>query len=239
MVIDLDPGEGVGFDQVKDAALQSHRSLEAIGLQSFALLTGGKGIHVVVPIVARAQWRDVRAFAKAFCAALAEAAPERFTISLPKEERRGRIFLDYLRNQRTATAVLPYSARARAGSGCCTGRLKGTRRHRQLQRLLDRRHREAPKACEVEQARRLGPGPSATAAARLNGPPFGCATLLLDQHQPALHFACNLGPGISALPGALCAAHPNLSRHRQLLCTFPTNGSDSLPMLARTRIRRA
>jgi len=116
MVIDLDPGEGVGFDAVKAAALQLHRSFDAIGLQSFALLSGGKGIHVVVPIEPIADWAEVRDFAKSFCAALADAAPDRFTIALPKKERRGRIFLDFLRNQRTATAILPYSARARDGS---------------------------------------------------------------------------------------------------------------------------
>ena len=115
LVIDLDPGEEVTFDQVKDAALQLHRSFEAIGLRSFALLSGGKGIHVVVPLEPRAEWDEVREFAKAFCSALAEADPQRFTIALPKKERRGRIFLDFLRNQRTATAIMPYSARARAG----------------------------------------------------------------------------------------------------------------------------
>jgi len=115
MVIDLDPGEGVGFDEVKEAALQLRRSFDALGLQSFALLTGGKGIHVVVPLIAQAEWGTVREFAKAFCTTLAEADPERFTVALPKKDRRGRIFLDFLRNQRTATAILPYSARARAG----------------------------------------------------------------------------------------------------------------------------
>ena len=115
LVIDLDPGEGVGFEQVKSAAFQLHRSFDALGLTSFALLSGGKGIHVVVPIVPAAKWRQVREFAKSFCTALAEAAPDRFTVALPKKERGGRIFLDFLRNQRTATAVLPYSARARDG----------------------------------------------------------------------------------------------------------------------------
>lgn len=115
MVVDLDPGEGVGFASVKEAALQLHRSFDALGLESFALLTGGKGIHVVVPIDPVSTWKQVREFAKVFCSALAEAAPDRFTIALPKKERRGRIFLDFLRNQRTATAILPYSARARAG----------------------------------------------------------------------------------------------------------------------------
>lgn len=116
MVIDLDPGEGVTFEQVKDAAVQLRRSFEAIGLDSFALLTGGKGIHVVVPIQPDGTWVEFKEFAKTFCSALAEADPNRFTVALPKNRRRGRIFLDYLRNQRTATAILPYSARARDGA---------------------------------------------------------------------------------------------------------------------------
>ena len=116
LVIDLDPGEGVGFDDVKSAALQVHRGLDAVGLESFALLSGGKGMHVVVPLTPRAEWDEVREFAKAFCTALADADPSRFTVALRKQERRGRIFLDYLRNQRTATAILPYSARARNGA---------------------------------------------------------------------------------------------------------------------------
>jgi bifunctional non-homologous end joining protein LigD len=96
------------------------RGFEAVGLDSFALLTGGKGIHIVVPLLPEAAWDVVREFAKSFCTALAEAAPERFTVALPKPQRRGRIFLDYLRNQRTATAIMPYSARARAGMPVAT-----------------------------------------------------------------------------------------------------------------------
>jgi bifunctional non-homologous end joining protein LigD len=115
LVIDLDPGQGVDFEQVKAAALQVRRSFESLGLESFALLTGGKGIHILVPLVPEDGWSPVREFAKSFCTALADAAPDRFTVALPKKERRGRIFLDFLRNQRTATAILPYSARARSG----------------------------------------------------------------------------------------------------------------------------
>jgi bifunctional non-homologous end joining protein LigD len=115
LVIDLDPGEGILFEQVKAAAVQLQRSFESLGLQSFALLTGGKGIHVVVPLLPDVEWDAVREFAKAFCTAVAEADASRFTTALPKKQRAGRIFLDFLRNQRTATAVLPYSARARAG----------------------------------------------------------------------------------------------------------------------------
>lgn len=116
LVVDLDPGEGVSFTAVKAAALQVRRSFLEIGLESFALLTGSKGIHVIVPITPAAEWPEVREFAKLFCSALAQTAPRRFTVALPKERRRGRIFLDFLRNQRTATAILPYSLRARDGS---------------------------------------------------------------------------------------------------------------------------
>jgi bifunctional non-homologous end joining protein LigD len=87
----------------------------AVGLESFALLTGGKGVHVVVPLEPAAEWAEVDEFAKTFCTALADGAPNRFTVALPKPQRRGRIFLDFLRNHRTATAVMPYSARARGG----------------------------------------------------------------------------------------------------------------------------
>jgi bifunctional non-homologous end joining protein LigD len=73
-------------------------------------------VHLVVPIAPELEWAQVREFAKSFCTALAEAAPERFRVALPKAERSGRIFLDFLRNQRTATAILPYSARARDGT---------------------------------------------------------------------------------------------------------------------------
>ena len=115
LVIDLDPDPKLGFDKVKEAAFQVQRSFEALGLESFALLSGGKGIHVIVPLDPVAEWDEVRDFAKSFCTALAEAAPERFTVALPKAQRRGRIFLDFLRYQRTATAIMPWSARARPG----------------------------------------------------------------------------------------------------------------------------
>ena len=115
IVIDLDPDPKLGFDAVKSAALQLRRSFDAIGLESFALLSGGKGIHVVVPVRPEEGWDVVREFTKQFAAALADADPAHFTVALPKPQRRGKIFLDYLRNHRTATAVLPYSARARPG----------------------------------------------------------------------------------------------------------------------------
>lgn len=120
LVIDLDPDPALAFDAVRDAALQVRRTLEAISLESFAMLTGGKGIHIIVPIKPVAAWDEVRKFAKTFCTALATAEPDKFTVALPKRDRRGRIFLDFLRNQRTATAIQPYSARARTGMPVAT-----------------------------------------------------------------------------------------------------------------------
>jgi bifunctional non-homologous end joining protein LigD len=80
------------------------------------LLTGGKGIHVVVPLDASKDWSTVKDFAERFSRAIAEAEPATFTANIRKEQRKGRIFLDWLRNQRGATAVMPYSARAREGA---------------------------------------------------------------------------------------------------------------------------
>ncbi|TFI57003.1 hypothetical protein E2493_17330 [Sphingomonas parva] len=116
IAFDLDPGEGTGFPEVRTAAFTMHRVLGELGLASFPLLSGGKGVHVVVPLTPSSEWPEVRAFAHKICAVLAEAEPQLYTIALPKSERKGRIFLDYLRNQRSATAILPYSLRARPGA---------------------------------------------------------------------------------------------------------------------------
>jgi bifunctional non-homologous end joining protein LigD len=80
------------------------------------LLSGGKGLHVVAPLDASKDWATVKSFAERFSRAIAEADPEMFTANIRKEQRKGRIFLDWLRNQRGATAVMPYSARAREGA---------------------------------------------------------------------------------------------------------------------------
>jgi bifunctional non-homologous end joining protein LigD len=116
LVFDLDPDVGLDFNKVKQAAVRLRGLLQDLGLKSFPLLSGGKGIHVVVPLDASAGWPVVKSFADRFSRAIAEAEPEMFTANIRKVQRKGRIFLDWLRNQRGATAVMPYSARAREGA---------------------------------------------------------------------------------------------------------------------------
>ncbi|MDB5681967.1 MAG: ATP-dependent ligase [Sphingomonas bacterium] len=116
LVFDLDPDEGLGFEAVKKAAADLKGHLVEIGLVSFAMLSGGKGVHVVVPLTPDAEWPGVKDFADRFCRALAQAEPDRFVATMSKAKRKGKIFLDWLRNQRGATAVMPYTARARSGA---------------------------------------------------------------------------------------------------------------------------
>jgi bifunctional non-homologous end joining protein LigD len=116
MVFDLDPDEGLDFGDVKRAAVDIRAQLADLGLASFAMLSGGKGVHIVVPLTPGHSWDDHKDFARRFAEALALGAPERFTATMAKSKRRGKIFIDWLRNQRGATAVLPYSVRAREGA---------------------------------------------------------------------------------------------------------------------------
>ena len=116
MVFDLDPDEGLDFGDVKSAAKDIHDRLADLGLTTFAMLSGGKGVHVVVPLTPGHSWDAHKDFSKRFAEALSMAEPDRFTANLAKAKRKGKIFIDYLRNQRGSTAVLPYSARARSGA---------------------------------------------------------------------------------------------------------------------------
>ncbi len=116
LVFDLDPDEGLDFAAVRDAAVRLRDLLVDMGLTTFPMLTGGKGIHVIAPLDMTADWDAVSSFAERFSRAVSEAEPERFTANMRKVQRKGRIFLDWLRNQRGSTAVLPYSARAREGA---------------------------------------------------------------------------------------------------------------------------
>ncbi|WP_288936441.1 DNA ligase D [Sphingomonas sp. GV3] len=116
MVFDLDPDEALDFAETRKAAQYVADQLAEIGLTSFPLLSGGKGVHVVVPLMPGAEWPIVRDFAERFAKALAAADPDRFVAVMTKAKRKGRIFIDYLRNQRGSTAIMPYAARARAGA---------------------------------------------------------------------------------------------------------------------------
>jgi bifunctional non-homologous end joining protein LigD len=113
MIFDLDPDVGLDFADVRTAAHDIRDHLSDIGLVSFPMLSGGKGVHVVVPLTPHADWETVKDFSRRFAMALAEAEPDRFVATMSKAKRVGRIFIDYLRNQRGATAAVAYGVRAR------------------------------------------------------------------------------------------------------------------------------
>lgn len=116
LVFDLDPGPGVPFADVKRAATRIRRLLAEMELECFLRVSGGKGLHVVVPLAAGCDWGLARRFAHGFADALAQSEPDRFVATATKSRRNRRIFVDYLRNGRGATAVASYSLRARAGA---------------------------------------------------------------------------------------------------------------------------
>lgn len=116
MVFDLDPGEGVRWADVIVAARDVRDKLRRAGLRSFVRLSGGKGLHVVVPIARGPSWDAVRGFCDGFADAMAEHAPERYVATMSKAKRSGRVFIDWLRNARGATSVASWSLRARKGA---------------------------------------------------------------------------------------------------------------------------
>jgi len=119
-VFDLDPGEGLAWSAVTAATLELRDRLQALGLESFVKTTGGKGLHVVLPVRPQLDWDTHKAFASALSDAMARDSPRKYLTSMRKDQRKGRVFLDYLRNGRGATAVAPYSTRAREGATVAT-----------------------------------------------------------------------------------------------------------------------
>lgn len=116
VIFDLDPDESLTFADVIAAAREVRQRLADLGLVSFVKTTGGKGLHVVLPIEPVTPWPEVKRFAKDLSAGMAADAPTRFLTKMSKAERAGRIFIDYLRNDPTSTAVAPYSTRSRPGA---------------------------------------------------------------------------------------------------------------------------
>ena len=116
LVFDLDPDEGLGWSDVRSAAFDLRDRLEDLGLTAGAMVTGGKGVHVWLPLHRSHDWDLVKTFSKTVAHVMAEAEPDRFTATMSKEKRKGRIFVDWLRNERGATAIAPYSLRAREGA---------------------------------------------------------------------------------------------------------------------------
>jgi bifunctional non-homologous end joining protein LigD len=116
IIFDLDPDEGVDVEKVREAALDIKGKLDELSLPNFVKTSGGKGFHVLVPLKPAADWDQVKTFAHNFARALEQGSPARYTATLSKKARTGKIFVDYLRNGRGSTTVAPYSSRAKKGA---------------------------------------------------------------------------------------------------------------------------
>ncbi|MGD9616796.1 MAG: non-homologous end-joining DNA ligase [Alphaproteobacteria bacterium] len=120
ITFDLDPDIGLPWELVTEAAIELREALLSLGLESFPKTTGGKGIHIVVPIAPKLDWDAIKEFSRGIAERFAASHPDRFTTNVAKQARSGRIFIDYLRNSRGATAIAAYSPRARPGAPVAT-----------------------------------------------------------------------------------------------------------------------
>jgi bifunctional non-homologous end joining protein LigD len=116
MIFDLDPAPDVPFETVKLAAQDLRQRLHKHGLESFLKSTGGKGLHVIVPLAGKDRWPEVKSFAAAVAGEMVKDLPEAYVATMTKSKRTGKIFVDYFRNDYTATAIADYGARARPGA---------------------------------------------------------------------------------------------------------------------------
>ena len=121
MVFDLDPGEGLGWDRMQEAARLTRELLTELGLESFCKTSGGKGLHVVVPLTPQAGWDEVKGFSQAVAQHMASTLPKYFSAKMGKQNRRDKIFVDYLRNNRGSSTVAANRS-ARRGSFTATPR---------------------------------------------------------------------------------------------------------------------
>src|SRR5947209_973480 len=120
LIFDLDPGDGVAFPEMIAGANEIRDRLASMKLESFVKTSGGKGLHVVVPLTPPAGWEEAKDFCRIVAENMERDSPLRYTSTVTKRERRGKIYVDYLRNGRGATAIAPYSPRARAQAGIAT-----------------------------------------------------------------------------------------------------------------------
>ena len=116
IIFDIDPDEGLGFEHVREAANIIRGELEALGLETYPLVSGGKGVHVIAPLRPKIEWPETKQFCRGFAQRLAEKYPDRFTANIRKVNRKGKLFVDYLRNERGSTAIAPWSSRSRQGA---------------------------------------------------------------------------------------------------------------------------
>lgn len=116
IIFDIDPDEGLGFADVRAAATDIRDVLNALGLKSYPLVSGGKGVHVIAPLTPRVAWPEVKAFCKGLAQRLADDQPDRYIATMSKAKRKGKLFIDYLRNERGSTAIAPWSSRSREGA---------------------------------------------------------------------------------------------------------------------------